>query len=335
MKALLAFVMAATPVMAGAAETDFVLPAVPLRAGAETPTADIHVKAYRSDAESCQGHVVLGVHGVAHNAASWEGFARAVLARGLAGETVCTFVTFDMPGHGSSGLPVPKPKFGNLQIAHLATALENVLLRLPAAGLAPDILIGHSQGGLLVQIAQDHATARGLSLAFLGITRVVLLTSVPPREVPWEFADSGEAFRVLSRYVRFSRPLGFHVFVPDARWPLVFFQDPAGAVVGAPSPADIARFNAREPLRSSLQLIGFLYPRPSVSSHIFGPLARVRLTVIALDNDSLIRPNEQALLYEHLTGLSGGPDFITVRATTAVHDMHVADPNGLLDALAP
>jgi pimeloyl-ACP methyl ester carboxylesterase len=211
--------------------------------------------------------------------------------------------------------------------------LRGVLERLPALGLQPDTLLGHSQGGLLIQLAQKALLEEGGSLAGLGITQAVLLASVGPRQVPWEFVDSGRAVPILARYIRFNRTRGLHVSIPDAAWPKVFFSDLSGAVVGAPAPADVARYNARESLVSSLQLVGLGFRRPSVPAGVFSPARGTHLTVITLDQDTIIRPHENTLLYEHLTGQPAGGAVIVVSGATAVHDMHVADPDGLLAAV--
>jgi pimeloyl-ACP methyl ester carboxylesterase len=329
MKALL-LLLIALPAAAAAGETDLTLPAIPIRSGV---TADIHVRVYRSDDPACAGRTVLAVHGVAHSAASWEPFARRALVQGLAGQTVCTFAAFDLPGHGASSLPVGGPKFGNLRLTDDAAVLLGVLQGLRAAAVSADTVIGHSQGGLLVQLAQKALIRNGATFAQLGVTQAILLTSVGPRQIPWEFVDGGTATPLLLRFVRFSRPLGLHVGIPEAQWASVFFLDLAGNVVAPPSLADVARFNAKEPSFSSLQLVGLGLPRLGVPAGAFAPDRGTRLTVIGLENDTIIRPAEQGLLYEHLTGTPAGFDVVTVFGPTTVHDMHVADPDALLAAL--
>lgn len=332
MKTLLVTLLLALPAAAAAVETDVTLPAVQMRPGV---TADIHVRLYRSDDPACVGRTVLLVHGFAHTAASWESFARRALATGLGGQTVCTFAAFDLPGHGASGPVVGGPKYGNLRLSDDTAVLLGVLPRLAALGVAPDAVMAHSRGGLIVQLAQKALLKSGSSFARLGVADVILLSSVGPRQIPWEFVDSGEAYPILLRYVRWNRELGLHVSIPDAQWPGVFFLDLTGAVVAPPSPADVARFNAKEPSFSSLQLVGLGLPRPGVPAGAFAPELGTRLTVIGLENDTIIRPSEQVLLYEHLTGTPAGFAVITVRGGTAVHDMYIADPDALLAALAP
>jgi pimeloyl-ACP methyl ester carboxylesterase len=316
---------------ASAAEpVDVTLPGVVLRPGV---TADVHYAVYAEKAV-CLGSVVLAVHGVAHSAASWGPFAETVLGEGLGGRQVCRLIAVDLPGHGGSGLPVGGPRFGSLRLQDYVAVVRASLERLPALGLEPDTLLAHSQGGLLVQLTQKALLADGSSLHALGIAQAILLSSVGPRQVPWEFVDSGAALPILIRFVRISRTLGLHVSIPDAAWPSVFFLDLTGTVVGAPAPADIARYNSRESLTSSLQLIDFGFPRPSVKPGVFSPAQGTDLTVVALENDTIIRPHENTLLYEHLTGQPAGGAVIVVPGPTAVHDMHVADPGALVAAIA-
>jgi pimeloyl-ACP methyl ester carboxylesterase len=311
------------------AQSGLTLPGVPLRPGV---TADIHLEVHEA-AAPCDGAVVLAVHGVAHAAANWQPFAERVLAEGLAGLTVCKLLAVDLPGRGGSSLPAGGPKFGNLTLSDYVAVLRGVLERLPALGLQPDTLLGHSQGGLLIQLAQKALLAEGGSLQGVGITNAILLASVGPRQVPWEFVDSGRAVPILARYIRFNRTRGLHVSIPDAAWPMVFFSDLTGAVVGAPAPADVARYNARESLVSSLQLVGLGFRRPSVPAGVFSAVRGTHLTVITLDQDTIIRPHENTLLYEHLTGQPAGGAVTVVSGATAIHDMHVADPDGLLAAV--
>ena len=326
---LLSFLVFASAAHAHA-QSALTLPAVPLRPGV---TADIHLAVHEA-APPCEGAVILAVHGVAHAAASWQPFAQRVVADGLGGLTVCQLLAVDLPGHGGSSLPTGGPKFGSLTLPDYVAVLRGVLDRLPAAGRQPDTLLGHSQGGLLIQLAQTALLAEGSSLHELGITKAVLLASVGPRQVPWEFVDGGTAMPILTRYIRFNRTRGLHVSVPDAAWPTLFFSDLSGAVVGAPAPAEVAQYNARESVVSSLQLVGRLgFRRPSVPAGAFAPPRGTHLTVITLDQDTIIRPHENTLLYEHLTGQPAGGAVTVVSGATAIHDMHVADPDGLLAAV--
>jgi pimeloyl-ACP methyl ester carboxylesterase len=333
-RGMVALVLALAGVRGAAAaprvDFDVTLPAVELRPGV---TADIHYAVYVNDAGPCEGKVVLAVHGVAHTAASWRPLAESLFADNPTGRKVCQLVAVDLPGHGTSALPTGMP-FGVLQLADYVAVVRASLERLPRLGIRPNTLLGHSQGGLVIQLTQQALLAEGSSLRDLHVRDVVLLASVGPAGLRWDFLafapDVLAAFLVPEHAT-----LGPHVAIPDAAWPFVFFSDITGGVAGAPPAADIARYNSPEPLFSSLELLGFPpFSRPSVASGIFGPDSGTALQVVALERDTIVRPNESEDLYEHLTGMPATQGFAVVTGPLAIHDMHVLAPGALLSAIA-
>lgn len=308
--------------------SEVTLPAVALRRGV---TADIHYTIYAKGDASCTGKVILAVHGVAHAAASWQPLAEKLLDEVEA--NVCKVVAVDLPGHGFSGLPTGGVRFGNLRLSDYVSVVRASLEGLPQLGLQPDTLLAHSQGGLVVQLTQKALLSHRSSLRRLGVTSVVLLASVPPRQVPWAYVDGGSANPTLARFITFDRTLGLHISVPDAAWASLFFADLTGTIVGAPDLADVARYNAPEPSITSVQLVGLGVPRPSVPSGVFSPAHGTGLTVVTMESDTIIRPGESTLLYEHLTGMPPGFSVVVVPGAAAVHDMHVADPDALVEVL--
>jgi triacylglycerol esterase/lipase EstA (alpha/beta hydrolase family) len=65
-----------------------------------------------------------------------------------------------------------RSSFGELVLDDYVTALLAVLESLFESGLAPVTLVGHSQGGLLIQMAQQVLVSRGSSLwQAAGISR--------------------------------------------------------------------------------------------------------------------------------------------------------------------
>ena len=326
----LALALAAHAVAAERADFDVTLPAVQLRPGV---TADVHFAVFVDEAGPCEGKVILAVHGVAHTAASWQPLAEALFAENPAGRKVCQLVAVDLPGHGASGLPSGM-LFGHLQLADYVAVLRAALEQLPRMGIRPNTLLGHSQGGLVIQLAQQALLAEGSSLRDLHVKDVVLLASVGPAETPWAFLAVAPV--VLSNFLAGNATLGPHVAIPDPAWPVVFFTDAlTGAVVGAPSAAEVARYNSPEPLFSSLELLGLPpFARPSVQAGVFAPGTGTGLQVVTFERDTIVRPEESVLLFEHLTGLPATDGVAIVTDPRAVHDMHVAAPGALLDAIA-
>jgi len=204
-------------------------------------------------------------------------------------------------------------------------------------GLLPKTLLGHSQGGLLIQMTQQALKSRGTDLhQEFGIKDVVLMAPVPGQPISWAFADN--ALALLLPFVAFAPALGTHISIPDAAWPFVFFSDLFGMVVpGAPTPADVAAlgYNAPEPLLSALELVGATpFVRPSVDAGLFGPDSQTTLQIVSYEQDTINPPSENALLYAHLTGDSSGAGFAEVSGAEAVHDLHVSDPSTLLNQIA-
>lgn len=315
------------------ADFDLTLQEVALRPGV---AVDLHARVYvneGSNAPACPaGKTALALHGFAHTAATWEPFAEALFAERP--QEICRVIALDLPGHGGSGDPDGLP-FGLLTLEDYAAALTGALAELEAQGRAPGTLIGHSQGGIVVQMAQQALVEGGSSLreAF-DVGEVVLLAPTLPRELPWGAADSGFLVGLLSGFAVPDLASPTHFAVPDAVWPLLFFSDLAGVpAAAAPTAAEVATlgYNAPEPVLSALQLVGALgLARPSVDAGIFAGERGSRLTIVAFEQDAFVRPEEDAALFDHLTGGRNGWKFHVVAGEGAVHDMYVSDPAGLL-----
>ena len=324
-------IVGADPVPRGGA--DIVLEDIALRPGV---TAEIYLTVFVDPRHRCHGKVVLAIPGLASTAATFGPFADAIFEH-HEGRRVCRVVAVDFPGHGSSGLPAGIA-FGDLLLDDYVTVILASLERLPQFGLRPDVLVGHSQGGLLIQMVQQRLKNGGTNLrrAF-GIEHALLLASVAPREIPWQFVESGAANGLLAQLLAFDPALGAYVHVPDALWPSFSFANLAGMIVpGAPTPAEVVanRYNGPEPLLGALQLIGAPpLARPSIDAGIFAPDARTTLRVVSFEHDIFMTPGEEAALYEHLTGDSGVTGLVEVVGPSAVHGMVISDPAAVLDAL--
>ncbi len=321
-----------------ASDADLLYHGVQLRPGV---TVDLHVKLFANagwPGPVCPAeNVVLAVPGFAHTAATWRPYAQALFAD--ASQHACALLALDPPGHGGSGL-LSGILFGELVLDDYVTALLAVIDSLHASGFAPARLIGHSQGGLVIQMAQQRLLGAGSSLRQAGIREAELLAPVPPAEVPWSFVDSGAAAQLLGAFLVPNDPvLGPHAEVPDAVWPSLFFTNLSGQLAsGAPTPAQVAAngYNAPAPLFASLQLVGAPpFQRPSISAGAFAGQNGTRLTVVAFEQDQLIRPNELRATLDRLTGEQGAPSFFLVGGAEAVHDLLVSNPASILATHAP
>lgn len=321
-----------------ATDADLFLPDVPLRPGV---TVDLHLKVFvnedRPSAACVPQGVVLAVPGFAHTAATWRSYAEARFADPA--HQACAVIALDLPGHGGSGLPEGM-LFGELMLEDYVTALLAVLDQFAGSRAAPGVLIGHSQGGIVIQMAQQRLVDSGSSLRAAGIHEAQLLAPALPAGLPWSLLDSGAAGQLLSAFLVPSDPvLGPHASVPAAAWPAVFFSNLSGQVApGAPTPGDVItlEYNAPAPLYASLQLVGAPpFSRPSIAAGIFSGRYGTRLGVVAFEQDQLIRPEETGALMAHLTGGQNAQTLIVVEGGYTVHDLFISDPEAILDSRAP
>ncbi|HYR09538.1 MAG TPA: alpha/beta hydrolase [Longimicrobium sp.] len=321
-----------------ATDGDVFLPDVALRPGV---TVDLHLAVFVNEARqpaSCASeNVVLAVPGFAHTAATWQPYAFERFADPA--QHACAVIVVDMPGHGLSGLP-EGITFGELTLDDYATALLAVLGSFADSPAAPSILIGHSQGGIVIQMAQQRLVTSGSSLRLAGIREVQLLAPAPPAGLPWSFVDSGAAGQLLGALLVLDDPvLGPHASVPPALWPALFFSNLSGQVApGAPTPAQVAAngYNAPAPLYASLQLVGAPpFARPSISPGIFAGRYGTRLGVVVFDQDPLIRPEEGRALMQLLTDGQSARTFTVIPGEFAVHDLYLSDPAAILRPQPP
>lgn len=119
---------------------------------------------------------IVFIHGLFMNSHSWQGWVDRYTAHGF------TCHAPDWPHH--AGLPAtlrdkPDPALAHLQLKDVQAFFENFI-----AGLdSPPILVGHSMGGLLVQLLLQKGVAQG----------GVAINSAPPRGLSsfkWSFLKS-------------------------------------------------------------------------------------------------------------------------------------------------
>ncbi len=316
---------------------DIQIAGIELRPGVEV---DMHVKVYVNDDSPCR-RTIFAVHGFVHTAATWGPFAEALFAGNNRssrppGPPACRVAAIDLPGRGGSSLPT-NLAYGDLVLDDHVSAILGTLDALRDQGLRTRKIVAHSQGGLLIQMAQQRLIDQGSDLRNrFQIRGVVLLASVGSAEIPWLFVDSGAGGQVIAQFLTIDPVLGAVISIPDAVFPGLFFTDLMGVpAAGTPTPEEVATlgYNAPEPLLATLNLVGAEpFARPSIAARIFGRRHRTRLAVATFDQDILIRPEENALLYQHLTGDVELGGLVAVTGPGTVHDLYLADPAGLLAA---
>lgn len=316
---------------------DIFIENIALRPGVKV---DIHVKVFVNEGMPChgRGRSLLAVHGFAHTAATWEPFAEALFSDNPTGRPVCRLAAIDLPGRGGSTVPTGL-QFSDLLLDDFVTAIEATLAGMNSRGVAPSTLVGHSQGGLLLQMLQQRLIDRGTNLRQrFGVRRAVLLASSPPEGLPWLLVESGAAEALLAQFLAIDPLLGPVVSAPDAAFSSLFFSDLQGVLAsGAPTPAEVGErgFNAPEPLLAAANQVGAPpLRRPRIDGGIFSKSERTRLFMVTYEQDTLIRPEENAVLYEFLTEDARLRRLTVITGPETVHDFHVSSPRDLLTAVA-
>jgi len=332
-------------------------------------TADIHLKVFVNEINPSSGEIIFAVPGAMHTANTYKPFAEA-LFNDESGRKVSMVIAIDMPGHGKSTV-FPANEFGNLTYDDYVQATYVSLERLNNdLHIEPRTVIGHSMGGLVIQIMQQALKNEGTNLkkAF-KIKTVVLLAPGPPREIDSSLQDSFDTVSFANNFMIDGLPsyeeelltkFGPHFVLPDYLWPGFFFIKYNDGLISpkAPSPEEVSEFGYNAPeMVSLLQIVGYTiigspdpnYPywgpedflldndvRPSIDRGIFGPGAKTKLHIVGYAQDSTIRPEECKKLYEYLTGDGHKKGFIVVEGDEmhdSVHDLHVSDPEYLLDSI--
>jgi pimeloyl-ACP methyl ester carboxylesterase len=289
------------------------------------------------DGRRHDGPVVFAVPGYGHTAASYGPLAERVLRQTRAS----AFVAMDLPGHGESGLPYGRAQFlyADLSMDDYATAMLGALDALHGRERS-DVLVGHSMGGGVIQIAQQRLLDQGTDLRGRHhVSSVLALAPSIPAELPWGLSDVGASIALSEPFLVETPELGAHYDYPKEVWVPLFFSTPGGVVPPtAPTPeeAEALGYIATEPQRALFHLAGHPaagYARPSIDEGLFSPAHRTELVLVAYSADVLFPITEQAALDTYLRGASGGADFIVVEDPYATHETHVHDPQLLDEAL--
>jgi pimeloyl-ACP methyl ester carboxylesterase len=312
-------------VASGHATTSVVLPGVALREGV---TADLHLTVFVDRRDDPCDRTTFAVHGMLHAAAAWEPLAGALFEQTASSQRPCRVIALDLPGHGRSPLPTGA-LFGELVFDDYVTAVLSTLDRLRDIGVRPSAIVGHSLGGAMIQFAQQRLAIAGTNLRrAYGVKDAVLLGSAIPEPIP----VPGGSLAALAQFITFTPELGGHVAVPAPVWRVFFFSDLSRQLApGAPTAEEIVAHGYSSV--ESLALIQGLTPRAFIEAGVFGPAARTTLTLVAYEQDPIIRPESSQALYVHLTGDASAERFVVVEGPASVHNIHMSAPTLLLQAM--
>ncbi len=306
-----------------------------------TGSAKIHAGVYKNPHPYHGVLTVLAIHGLTEVGSMYEPLAQAIFADPVMKHVVKRIIAIDMPGHGLSGFPtLPSPlKFGDLLINDNIGVLLQVIVQLREQGKGPQVVIGHSMGGLAIQGAQEYLLNQGASFAKLGVYSAVLMAAVPAYGAQWTQYPTGTTTTFTDHPV-----LGSILYTPVAYCGVTGgFTTLAGTLVpGTPSGATCTAngWMGIEPQYTVYQLVGALSAyginRPAARQNAFALKNGTALTVIGFSQDILAPIVDQPGLYTYLTGIPGDHRLSLYRAVItddAVHSMFVSNPTGLLHAL--
>ena len=295
-------------------------------------SASIHVDVYGSSSPRPRDVSVLIVHGFAQTAATMGPLANALITQ--PGSNVARVFVPDLPHHGSSFV---RFDWGNVTLQDYVGTLDAVLDYFRGAGTPVDVLIGHSMGGLIVQLEQQSLMNAGTSLRERhDVRRAILIAPVIPGPLPWAIADSGTAAAILGPYVTLGQWFDARIIIPPAAWVPLFYSDLQGTIpAGAPTPADAAaaRYGFVEPGQAGFRMVGYGGPRLPVDPGIFAPPSGTTLGLINLEQDGFFNFQEHQDLYRYLTDDSRDRLLFALTGPDTVHNMHTFDPNALLRAI--
>ena len=324
---------------AHAAPVDFSFP-VTLRG---TGSATIHASIYNNPGNRGV-KTILAVHGFTERATMFEPLANAIYADSVLKFAVKRIISIDLVAHGSSGNPtLPAPTtYGDLLIEDNISVVIQAIDKLRAANLAPQIIMGHSMGGLAVQGVQEALLAANSSLAKKGVIGAILIAAVPNRNVAWTHTPT-DLSAPPSPFVVIDPVLGRIFDVPPqfARSTGGFTRITDGVIPANVPPVEVFVANdwsSPEPSSTAVELTGVVGnpdTRPACRQNAFAPANGTILSVLSFSQDALVRATEQPALYTFLTGKpsTGNTLYRPIVADDAVHSMYVSNPAGLLSAL--
>lgn len=293
------------------------------------------------------GATILALPGLVHTGNTFRPWAQHILASSAFQGRVARIVLLNLPAHDGSSTPFPDSRmtFGDLTLDDYATLVLDVLAKMKQTEIGADLIVGHSMGGMLMQMAQQRLLDEGRSLheAF-GISSVLLLASTLPQALPWYLADFGIVLDIAGHFVNRSDALGTYLDVPAQAWVCLFFStnplDPACPLPpGAPTPdaVDTNQYRGPEPLAGLLQLVGFPLlgiRRPQVAAGMFGSDHGTALTAVSFGDDAFWLPGEQQSLYEYLSDDPHLTGFVPlVGSGEIIHDTYILNPAALDGAL--
>jgi len=283
------------------------------------------------------GQTILGVHGFTEAAKSWAPLIEAMFTDKVQKHTVKRFIAIDLPGRGNSPMPVGLPGgvFGDLYDEDFVNIVIQSIVALKKAGIGPQVLMGHSMGGLAVQGVQEELLSRGSSLAALGVFKAVLLGALPANGAVWHQIPFPDFVLWLFMQGEPEGPYGQYVYFPPAAAQTgPGFTTLSGELAENTPPVEDIVVGA-EPINCTMQINANPdYPsRPYAREHAFSIDKGTLLMVVAFSQDAFVIPDDEQALYTYLTGYSTNYFYRYIDTPQAVHNMYITEPDKVAEVL--
>ncbi len=315
----------------------------------ETGSATIHADVYNNP-KWWRGFVtILAVHGWTEVGSMFEPLADAIYADPFLKWVVKRIISIDLMARGGSSAPtLPEPlMFGDLVIEDNSSIVIQAIDILRAQRRGPQVIMGHSMGGLTVQAVQEMLLAQDSSLAKHGVYSAVLIAAVPARGTVWTQLETPD----VTPFIVDDEELGTIIDLPTLACGMgAAFTTLSGTLIPDAPSMETCMVNGwmgPEPITLSAQLqgtycfdeeTGYALCRPFVREGAFAPRNGTILTVFSFSQDVLCPAWDQDELYTYLTGLSAdGPLTLykPIVADDAVHSTYISNPTAIVEALRP
>lgn len=282
-------------------------------------TYDINVFYYNNPSIE-DGQKVYLVHGFAHNAKTYFPLIDYIFAKY---PTVDEVYAIDLPGHGESFEPFNSDKFSDLGIHEYVEASLQVLKSIGEA----DLIIGHSLGGMVVQLMEQRLNEHTPSTSFateFGTESILLIGSVLPRDIPWNFVVvEGNFLPTLMPFLNRNLCLGgWSAEFPNADFREIFFNNISEEML---PDEKIEQIKNVENLKIGFQMAYF---PPRIDDNLF---SEYQLASVAYNNDFLMEISEERALHEKLGG--NADNFYAIFGDYPAHDGFYLEPHKLKRAL--
>jgi pimeloyl-ACP methyl ester carboxylesterase len=285
---------------------------------------------------------IVAVPGAASAANSLLNVGEVLLASSVdvdGGGRACRFIALELPDHGASSPPVGA-LFGDLRVEDYSHLVLSAISRLQERGIHTSTLMGHSMGGMVVELTQQILVDQGTSLrdAYDVDHVVALAPAVWPGGTSCALCENTEFAATLGVFIAFDPGLGLYLpRLPGAVYLALAFSKPDGSLPSnAPTPAEVDSrgYAANESVAAIEELLAAdPNVRPYLAAGIFGKEFGTRLDVVAFQYDTLVLPPEAQANYEYATGESAQHGFTTVEGPDAVHGMPEYAAAAMLGAL--